>query len=90
MRVREPAAYGDGMLWMENVRGRRVVDDYSLSQITSDLGEILDCIKTGFQRGKHRTNLHVIALVVITAFTKESMMNYMMYVELVKKRISVL
>lgn len=52
--VREPAADGDGVLRVEDVRGRRVVDDDGILQIPSDLGEILD----------------VVALVVVAAFAE--------------------
>ena len=41
MSIREPAADRNGVLWMENVRGRRVVDDYGLPEITTDLGKVL-------------------------------------------------
>jgi hypothetical protein len=39
--VREPAADGDGMLRVEDVRGRRVVDDDGVLEITANLREVL-------------------------------------------------
>ena len=41
MRVGEPAADGDGVLRVENVGCRRIVDDYGLLQIATHLREIL-------------------------------------------------
>lgn len=41
MRIGEPAAYRNGVLWVEDVRCRRIVNDDSFSEVTSNLGEIL-------------------------------------------------
>ena len=67
MRIREPAANGEGVLWVEYVRGGRVVDDYGVLEIASNLGQVLD----------------VVALVVVTALPKEAVVNYLMDIELV-------
>lgn len=44
MRIGKPAAYRDGMLWVENVGCRRVVDDDGVLQVSTDLGEVLDVV----------------------------------------------
>lgn len=67
MSVREPAADRNGVLRVEYVRGRRVVDDDGIFQITSDLGQILD----------------VIALVVVAAFAEQSMVDDIVNIKLV-------
>lgn len=41
MGVGEPAADGDGVLGVEDVRGGRVVDDDGFTEVAADLGEIL-------------------------------------------------
>lgn len=41
MRVREPAADGNCVLRMENVRRRGVVDDDGLSKVAANLREVL-------------------------------------------------
>ncbi len=41
MSVREPAADWDGMLRMEDIRRRGIVDDDSFPKVSTDLGEIL-------------------------------------------------
>lgn len=51
MRVGKPAAYRDGVLWVENVGCGGVVDDDGVFQISADLGEVL----------------YVIAAVVVAA-----------------------
>ena len=55
VRVGEPTADGDGVLRVENVRGRGVVDDDCVLEVAADLGEVLD----------------VVALVVVAAFAEE-------------------
>lgn len=39
--VREPAADGDGVLRMEDVRGRRVVDDDGVLEVAANLRKVL-------------------------------------------------
>lgn len=74
MGVREPAAYGEGMLWMEDVGGGRIVDNDSVLQVTSELREILD----------------IVALMVVATISEETMMDDGMNVKLVKKRVAIL
>ena len=73
MRVAEPAADGHGVLWVEDVARRRVVDDDRLPQITSHLAEILD----------------VVALMVVAAFSKQPVVNDVVNVELVQQRVAI-
>lgn len=42
--IGEPAADGDGVLRMEDIRGGRVVDDDRLSNVAADLRQILDIV----------------------------------------------
>ena len=41
MGVREPAADGDGVLWVEDVGCGGIIDDYCFAEVAADLGEIL-------------------------------------------------
>ena len=59
---------------MEDVARWRIVDDDRLTEITSDLAEILD----------------VISLMIVATFSEQSVMDNMMDVELIQERISVL
>ena len=68
MGIAEPTANWYRVLWVEDVAGRRVVDDDCLSKISSYLAEILD----------------IVSLVVVAAFSEQSVMNNMMNVELVQ------
>jgi len=72
--IAEPAADGHGVLRMEDVARGRVVDDDCFPQIAAHHAQILD----------------VVALVVVAAFAEEPVMYYVVYVELVEQRITVL
>lgn len=74
MRVGEPTANGYGVLRVEYVGRRRVVDDDGVLEVTPDLGEILD----------------VVAAVVVAALSEQSVVDDTMDVELVEKGVSVL
>lgn len=74
MSVGEPTADRDCMLGVEDVGCWGVVDDNCFSEVTADLGQILD----------------VVSLVVVTTFPEETMMHHMMDIKLVKQRITVL
>ena len=52
MGVRKPGTYGDSVLRMKDIGGRRVVDDDGLAQVAAYLREIL----------------HIVTLVVVAAF----------------------
>lgn len=62
------------MLRVEDVRGRRVVDDDGVLQVSADLGEILD----------------VVSLVVVAAFAEKSVVDDLVDVQLVQERIAIL
>lgn len=59
---------------MEDVACRRVVDDDGLLQVSSHLAEVLD----------------VVALVVVTAFSEQAVVDHVVNVQLVEKRVAVL
>lgn len=66
--VAEPAADRDGVLRVEDVARRRVVDDDGLPQVTPDLAEIFD----------------VIALMVVATLPEKAMMDHVVDVELIE------
>lgn len=68
MRVAEPAADRYGMLGVEDVARGRIVDDDRLPQIAAHLAQILD----------------IVALVVVAALSKQSMVNNIVDVQLVQ------
>lgn len=74
MRIREPTADGDSVLWVENIRCGRVIDDDGVLQVASNLREVLD----------------VVSLVIITALPEKPMVDDFVDVQLVKKRVAVL
>jgi len=68
MGVRKPAAYRHSMLWMENIRRWRIVDDDGFSQIAANLREVFD----------------IVSLMVVTTLTEKAMMNNMIDIELIQ------
>lgn len=74
MGIGEPTADGHGVLRVEDVGCGRVVDDDGVFEIAADLGQVLD----------------VVPLVVVTAFTEKPMVDNVVDVKLVEKRIAVL
>lgn len=73
MCIGEPTADGYRMLWVEYVRGRRVVDNYCLSKVAANLGEILCKLlaKVVFgQNSLEGTDLNVVSLVIITTVSE--------------------
>lgn len=59
MSIREPTADWNRVLRVENVRGRRVVDDDRVLQVAPNLRQILD----------------IVALVVVAAFSEQPMVD---------------
>lgn len=54
MCIREPAADGNGVLRVEDVGRRRVVDDDRFLEVTSDLGKVLARrLAFTFHQGSH-------------------------------------
>ena len=98
MSVGEPAANGDGVLRVEDVGRRGVVDYNSFTEVAADLGEILYSTSESFpfqvydKRPRENTVIYldVVALVVVAAFAKESVMHNAMDIKLIEKRITVL
>lgn len=74
MRIRKPTADWYGMLRVEYVGSRRVVDDDGVLQVAAHLGQVLDIVTT----------------MVVTALSKQPMVNDTMDIQLVQKRITVL
>lgn len=65
---------GNGVLWMEYVRCRRVVDDDCVFEVMFDLGKVFD----------------VVVLMVIVIFVEELVVNNFVNVKLVEERVVVL
>lgn len=74
MSIREPTANWHGVLWVEDVGSRRVVDDYGVLEVATNLGQIF----------------HIVALVVVAALTEKAVMDDLVDVQLVEKRIAIL
>ena len=62
MSIRKPTANGYSMLWVENVRCWRIINDDGFPKISTDLGQILD----------------VVTLVVVTTFSEKAVVYYVM------------
>lgn len=61
------------MLRMKNIARRRIIDDDRLPQISAHLAEIF----------------HVVTLVIVAAFTEQSVVDNVVDVELVEERIAI-
>ncbi len=72
--VGKPTADGNGMLRVENIRSRRVIDNDGFSKVSANLRKVFD----------------IISLVVVTAFPEKSVMNYMVNIKLIQEGIAVL
>lgn len=59
MSIGEPAAYGHGVLRVKYVGCWRIINDDGLSEVTANLGEILD----------------IVALVIVATFAEETMVD---------------
>lgn len=69
--VREPAADGDGVLRMEDVRRRRVVNDNGVLEFATNLGKILNRVSPkSISRDFTVTYLDVVTLMVVTTFAE--------------------
>lgn len=92
VRVREPAADGDGMLRMEDVRRGRVVNDDGVLEVAANLREILKQVLASDVRKivTSFSDLYVVALVVVATLAEKTVVNNAVNVELVEKRITVL
>ena len=81
--IGKPAADRDGMLGVEDVRGGRVVDDDRILEVATDLRKILYRVSLGESGRVRDAYLHVVALVVVTAFSEKAVMNNAVDVQLV-------
>lgn len=91
--VREPAADGYRVLRVEDVGSRGVVDDDSVPKLTANLREILlEIVNKIVANGTslHRTNLDVVALVVVTALSEQSMVDHVVNVQLIQQWVAIL
>lgn len=91
VRVREPAADGNGVLRVENVRRGRVVDDDGVLEITTNLRQILVPVRRDtVHRKRMATYFYIVSLMVVTAFAEEAVVHHTVDVELIEKRVTVL
>lgn len=90
MSIRKPAADGDSVLRVEDVRRRRVVDDDGVLEIATNLGEILWKVSRRFPSSGSCAYLDVVALVVVAALAEETVMHNTVDVQLIKQRVTVL
>lgn len=72
--IQEPTADGNGMLWVENVRRRRVVDDDGVLEVSPYLRQVFD----------------VVPLVVVATLSKKPMMDDVVDVQLIQQRVAIL
>jgi len=102
-RVVEPGRDGNGVVDVENIGSRRVVDDDALRHWPAELGEILRSDEgsgsvSNFhlqaaekeERIERRTHLHIVALVVVAALAEQTVLNDSVDVELVEDGVGVL
>lgn len=68
MRIRKPAANGDGMLRVENIGSWGVVNDDGVFEVPPNLREIFD----------------VVSLVVVATLPEESVMNHFVDIKLIQ------
>lgn len=91
MSIRKPAADWDGVLRVENVRRRRVVDNDGVLEVSTDLGKILHPISVASHRWlRVKAYLDIVALVIVTALSEKAVVNNSVDVEDIKQRITVL
>ena len=71
MSIRKPAADGNGVLWVKDVRCRGVVDDDSVLEVATNLGEILGMVRSGRALLVWDAYLDVVPLMVVAAFAEK-------------------
>jgi hypothetical protein len=72
--IREPTADWHGMLGVENVGCRRVVDNDCLLEVATNLRKVL----------------HIVSLVIVTTLAEQSMVDDLVDIQLIQKRVSIL
>ena len=84
MSVREPAANGYRMLRMKYIRRGGIINYNRFSKITADLRKVLQkSVQNTRLIASQQTNFDIISLVIVTAISKESMVDDMMDVQLI-------
>jgi hypothetical protein len=72
MSIREPAADWYGVLRMEYVRCRGVVDNDGILEISADLREVLCKVSPGVHQATElESYLDVVSLMIVTAFPEK-------------------
>lgn len=74
VRIREPTADRHRVLGVENVRSRRVVDDYCVLEVAPNLGQVL----------------YVVALMVIATLAEQPVVNNLVDVQLIEEGVTIL
>ena len=74
VRVREPTTDWHGVLGVENVGCRRVVDDYCVFEVAPNLGQIL----------------YIVPLVVVATLAEQSVVDNLVDVQLIEERVTIL
>ncbi len=94
MSVREPAADGNRVLRVKDVRGWRIVNDDRFSEVTAYLRKILldwlDTMRIECEMKYGATNLDVVSLVIVAALAEEAMVHYIMNIQLIQQRVTIL
>lgn len=88
--IRKPAADRNRVLGMEDVRGGRVVNDYGILEVATNLREILYSVSLEEDCQVCDAYLDIVALVIIATLAEKTVVNNAVDVQLIKKRIAVL
>jgi hypothetical protein len=72
--VREPTADRHRVLGVENVRSRRIVDNYCVFEVAPNLGQVL----------------YIVALVVVATLAEQPVVDNLVDVQLVEERVAIL
>jgi hypothetical protein len=96
VRVVEPGGYWNGVVRMEDVRGRRVVDDDGLRHLAAELGQILRIVQRVISMGMsfslelRLAYLNIIASVIVATLSEQPVLDDLVYVQNIENRIGVL
>lgn len=72
--VREPTANRHGVLGVENVGCRRVIDDYCVLEVAANLGQVL----------------YIVPLVVVATLAEQPVVDDFVDVQLIEERVTIL
>ena len=90
MCIREPAADRHCVLWVEDVRCWRIVNDDGFFQVAPNLREILYRLDAMYRADLGATYLDIVALMIVATLAEEPMMHDMVDIKLIEKWITVL